>query len=146
MAQRSFLLGPLQHDLHWACEAEFWLEAPPRATAAVEAIFACVCTKIIEDAWQRSRSVEERAQASKTMHPQCLWINLAQRKVASSVHAFPEVNFKEVPDRVAVPLPKVPDKSLYAPKRSKASVPLSSLVCTKDPDWYSPSPSRSVAQ
>ena len=113
------------------CESEHWFEPPAR----VECMFSDGSTKIVEDACQRARFVEDRRQANKTVSPQIVWFSLIQRRVASSVHRFPEADFQKVPDRVAVTLPKVPDKKVYLPRKAKTGLDLHSFVSTKVPDW-----------
>ena len=137
-----------QKTLCEKCAAESWLVAPTEVVDACQTALCLGNTKVIEDDWQRARSMEDRAQCSKAVSPQTVWFTQIQRGVASSIHKYPEVSYQDIDHRHAASLPRSVNQDDFHPaaKGQGAELNFSSLVGAAKPEWYSPSPAGAAAQ
>jgi len=142
----SWLRQRFQKCCYEACAAEQWLEPPVQIVRTIEAVFALGSTKVIEDAWQRARCMEDRAQASNTLCPQSLMFTQIQRQVASVVHQYPEVSHTDMDLRQAASLPKVAATTFKSQQVKDDKFPVNAVMGKGKPDWYSTNPAGAAQQ
>lgn len=108
-------------------------EGVPEVTLGlVRCMFQFVSTKVIEDAFQRLRFLEQRAQANKVVSPQRMWQTLITKKVLTQVHHWPAVSHEDVGEkRLLEELPRMPPPRVYKPQTRKTVLPLHKVVSTK---------------
>lgn len=143
-AARSWLAQRFQRACYDACAEDYFLVPPVSVVTSCETTFALGTTKVIEDAWQRVRSMEDRAQCNKAVPPQTIWFTEVQRRVASEIHHWPEVDFRSCDPRAVPLLPKVVPRSAFDPKGEKDKLNAQAMVSTTRPDWFSPNPTTAA--
>lgn len=100
--------------------------------AKVRNLFIFPSTKPIEDAFQRMRVQQIRAQSSTVVSPLRAWHTVVQQGVLTSVHRFNEVDFQGCPEKVSIEeLGQHLPMRNFKPGEAASPLPLSSCVTTK---------------
>ena len=100
--------------------------------AKVRNLFIFPSTKPIEDAFQRMRVQQIRAQSSTVVSPLRAWHTVVQQGVLTSVHRFNEVDFQGCPEKASIEeLGQHLPMRNFKPGEAASPLPLSSCVTTK---------------
>ena len=126
---RSWIRRPWVRLVLDALREQGWATVPAEVCDIIRNAFRVGSTKVIEDAFQRARTVEERAQSNQVVSLPRMWHTLTQRQVLDAVHRIDTVDFRQCSRKRALEeLPKKLSPKLFEPQAAAAKLPLSKVV------------------
>ena len=144
--QRSYMNSTAASQFFAACVADGSQAVGQPVKTMVQDIFMIGQTKLVEDAWQRLRSVEKGDNDNSRISNIKRWLVPVKTKVASEVRHCPEVRAAGVPALVPGDPVRTP-RTVYLPLRSQTSVDMKGVVGRHlKTQWQTFSPLSSLIQ
>lgn len=129
MVKRHWARRPYIKAMLDPMASDYFLDVPERIQQDARNLFGFPTTKPVEDAFQRMRVQQLRAQSSTDVGTVRAYHTLIQQGVLCRVHKYSEVNFEDCPEFISTKdiarrIP--PDR--FKPQKSKSVLPLSRVM------------------